>query len=199
MSQSIPEEPVFRALRLSRRGSTPTTVSRGTALWESLVGKPRGKATDPLIHATGSVTLLLQVGRKAHVHAQSRDEDSLPWGDSRSDPRSISTLERNPHVPGPTPHKVLGPGIKGRGTAASCHHSQSPPDISVHSRGTCFPCTASSFTPSIDSHHGGTWDRPVGKPRGKASWVSHRSHDRSAGRRDTVVTPRDESERACPL
>ena len=90
-------------------------VSRGTALWESLVGKPRGKATDPLIHATGSVTLLLQVGRKAHVHAQSRDEDSLPWGDSRSDPRSISTLERNPHVPGPTPHKVLGPGIKVRG------------------------------------------------------------------------------------
>ena len=91
----------------------------GKASWESLVGKHRRKATDPLIHATGSVTLLLQVGRKAHVHAQSRDEDSLPWGDSRSDPRSISTLERNPHVPGPTPHKVLGPGIKGRGIPRS--------------------------------------------------------------------------------
>ena len=114
MCQSIPEEPVFPALpRLSRRGSTPTTVSRGTALWESLVGKPRGKATDPLIHVTGIVTLLLQVRSKVHVHAPSRDEDSLPWGDSRSDPRSISTLERNPHGPGPTPHKVLGPGIKG--------------------------------------------------------------------------------------
>ena len=24
----------------------------------------------------------------------------------------------------------------------------------------------------IDSHHGGTWDSPVGKPRGKASWES---------------------------
>ena len=47
----------------------------GTALWESLVGKPRGKATDPLIHAKGSVTLLLQLGRKAHVHAPTRDED----------------------------------------------------------------------------------------------------------------------------
>ena len=46
MSQSIPEEPVFPALpRLSRQGSTPTTVARGTALWESLVGKPRGKAS----------------------------------------------------------------------------------------------------------------------------------------------------------
>ena len=70
MSPSIPEDPVFPALfRLSCRGSTHTTVARGRALWESLVGQPRGKATDPLIHATGSVTLLLQLGRKAHVHA----------------------------------------------------------------------------------------------------------------------------------
>ena len=43
----------------------------GKASWESIVGKPRGKATDPMIHATGSVTLLLQLGRKAHVHAPS--------------------------------------------------------------------------------------------------------------------------------
>ena len=89
MSQSIPEEPVFQGLpRLSRRGSTPTTVARGTALWESLVGnsrgkasretlvgKPRGIATDPMIDAMGSVTLVLQLGRKAHVHAPSREED----------------------------------------------------------------------------------------------------------------------------
>ena len=46
MSQSIPVKTVFPALpRLSSRGSTHTTVTRGTALWESLVGKPRGKAT----------------------------------------------------------------------------------------------------------------------------------------------------------
>ena len=52
MSQSIPGKPVFPALpRLLSRGSTHTTVARGTTLWESLVGKPRGKATDPLIHA----------------------------------------------------------------------------------------------------------------------------------------------------
>ena len=43
MSQSIPGKPVFPALpRLSSRGSTHTTVARGTALWESVVGKPRG-------------------------------------------------------------------------------------------------------------------------------------------------------------
>ena len=46
MSQSITGKTVFPAQRrLSRRGSTHTTVASGTALWESLVGKPRGKAS----------------------------------------------------------------------------------------------------------------------------------------------------------
>ena len=47
----------------------------GKASWESLMGKPRWKATDPLIQAKRSLTLLLQFGRKAHVHASTRDED----------------------------------------------------------------------------------------------------------------------------
>ena len=76
MSQSITGKPVFPALpRHSFRGSTHTTVACGTALWESLLGKPRWKATDPLIHANGSATLLPQLGRKARVHAPTRDED----------------------------------------------------------------------------------------------------------------------------
>ena len=46
MTQSIPGKPVFLALPpLSSRGSTHTTVARGTALWESLVGKTHGKAS----------------------------------------------------------------------------------------------------------------------------------------------------------
>ena len=49
----------------------------GKGSCESLVGKSRGKATDPLILAKGSVTLLLQLGKKAHVHAPIRDEDRL--------------------------------------------------------------------------------------------------------------------------
>ena len=47
----------------------------GKASWEILVGKPQAKATDPLIHAYGRETLLLQLQRKAHVHAPTRDED----------------------------------------------------------------------------------------------------------------------------
>ena len=44
----------------------------GKASRESLVGKPRGKVADPLIHAKGSMTLLLHLGRKAYVHAPTR-------------------------------------------------------------------------------------------------------------------------------
>ena len=108
----------FQAEDRSHHGGTwdsPVGNSRGKASWESLVGKPGGKATDPLIHAKGSVTLLIQLGKKAHVHAPTRDEDRLHWGDSRSTRRSISALQRNPQDPAPTPRKVLGPGIDERG------------------------------------------------------------------------------------
>ena len=50
----------------------------GKASWENLVGNPRGKSTDPLIHTKGSVTLLLQHGRKAHVHAPTRIRTDSP-------------------------------------------------------------------------------------------------------------------------
>ena len=63
----------------------------------------------------GNATLLLQLGRKAHVYAPTPDEDWLHWEDSGSTPRFVSALERNPEVPERTPHKVLGPRIDGRG------------------------------------------------------------------------------------
>ena len=75
----------------------------------------------------------------------------------------------------------------------TCHHSKSPPDVSVHSRGNCFP-----FTPRIDSHHGGTWDSPVGKPRGKSSRECHRSLVPREWKCDTATTAGEESARACP-
>ena len=39
-----------------------------------------------------------------------------------------------------------------------------------------------TFTPRIDSHHGGTWDSPVGKPRGNASRESHRYIEQGDGK-----------------
>ena len=72
------------------------------------------------------------------------------------------------------------------------------PSVSVHSRETCFHCTASTFEPRIDSPHSGTWDSPVGKPRGKASRERHRTLEPREGKRDTAATAREESARACP-
>ena len=90
--------------------------------------------------------------------------------------------------------------FQGRGN--SWGHSQSPPDVSVHSMETCFPCTASTFKPRIDSHRGGMWECHVGKPRGKASREasreSHRSLDPCEGKRDTAATAQEESTRECP-
>ena len=48
---------------------SPVGKPRGKASLESLVGKPRGNATHPFFHAMGSVTPLLQLGRKVHLHA----------------------------------------------------------------------------------------------------------------------------------
>ena len=80
MSQSIPGKPVFPALpRLSSRGSTHTKVARGTALWKSLVGKPRGKAAreshrslDPC-EVKGDTAATAR--EETHVHAPTRHKD----------------------------------------------------------------------------------------------------------------------------
>ena len=110
---------------------------------------------------------------------------------------SLRGRERIPGITVVSQEDALCTG-KARETPGSCHHSQRPPDVSVHSREICFPCTASTFKPRIDSHHGGTWDNPVGKPRGKASRESHRSLDPSERKHDTSATAREESARACP-
>ena len=94
--------------------------------------------------------------------------DRFPPPSSRGGILSLRVRERIPGVAVATQEEALSTG-KARGTPGSCLHSQSPPDVSVHSRETCFLCTASTFKPRIDSHHGGTWDSPVGKPRGKSS------------------------------
>ena len=80
MSQSVPGKPVFPALlRLSSQGSTHTTVARGTALWESLVGKPPGKASreshislDPRKGKRDTAAIAREESARAYP---SRDED----------------------------------------------------------------------------------------------------------------------------
>ena len=94
----------------------PRIDSHHGGKWDSPVGKPRGKATDPLIHAKGSVTLLLQFGRKSHlcphsrrgltplgrlqkypkIHVGTGDESSGSGTDSTQGLRPRHRRERNP-------------------------------------------------------------------------------------------------------
>ena len=50
----------------------------GKASWESLMGKSRRKATDPLIHEKGSVTLLLHLGRTFTFHFHALEKEIVP-------------------------------------------------------------------------------------------------------------------------
>ena len=130
MSQSIPGKPVFPALpRLSSRVSTHTTVARGTALWESLVGKHRGKALreshrslDPLDgkhdtaatareesarafpHSRRRLTPLGRLQKYPKIHVSTGDEYSGYGTDSTQGLRHRHRRERNPERPPSNSH-----------------------------------------------------------------------------------------------
>ena len=134
MSQSIQWKPVFPALpRLSSRGSTHTTVARGTALWESLVGKPRGKpqgkasreshrsldshegkrdtaatareeSTRACPHSKRGLTLLGRLQKYSKINVSSGEESSGSCTDSTQDLRPQHRRERNPERPPSNSH-----------------------------------------------------------------------------------------------
>ena len=139
MSQSIPEEPVFPALpRISRRGSTHTTVAHGTALSESLVGKPRGKASRECHRS------LVPREGKGDTAATAREEIARACPHSRRGLTPLRRLQKYPKIHvrtgeetsglAPTPHKVLGPDIDWRGIPRD--HREAPEQLA---RGLAFP------------------------------------------------------------
>ena len=130
---------------------------------------PQG-SSHPCCNSRSSPTYPSPLERKHESPTHIQRSPFLP-AISRGGILSLRGGEKIPGVPVASQEEALSTG-KARGTTGSCLHSQSPPDVSVHSRENCFPCTASTFKPRIDSYHGGTWDSPVGKPRGKASWES---------------------------
>ena len=93
MSQSIPGKPVFPALpRLSSRGSTHTTVTRGTTLWERLVGKPREKASQE------SHRSLDPREGKRDTAATAREESARACPHSRRELTPLGRLQKYPKV-----------------------------------------------------------------------------------------------------
>ena len=106
MSQSIPGKPVFPALpRLSSRGSTHTTVARGTALWESLVGKPHGKAS-----RESHRSLYAREGKRDSA-ATSREESARACPHSRRGLPPLGRLQKYPKI-----HVNTGEESSGSGT-----------------------------------------------------------------------------------
>ena len=125
ISQSIPGKLVFPALpRLSSRGSTHTTVARGTDLWESLMGKPHGKASreshrslDPregkrdtaatareesaraCPHTRRGLTALRRLQKYTMIHFSTGEESSVSGTDSTQGLRPRHRWERNPERP----------------------------------------------------------------------------------------------------
>ena len=130
MPQSIPGKPVFPVLpRLSSRGSTHTTVARGTALWESLVGKPRGKASRESHRCLDSregkrdtcatareesaracprsrrgLTPLGRLQKYPRIHVCTGEESSGSVTDSTQGLRPVHRRERNPERPQSNSH-----------------------------------------------------------------------------------------------
>ena len=138
----------------------------------------------------------------------------FPPPSSRREILSLRARERIPGVPVASQEVALSRG-KGRGTPGSCHHCQSPPDVSVHSREPGFPAlprlSSRGSTHTTVARGTALWESLMGKPRGKASWESlvgkprvkasrerHRSLDPSIGKRDTAASAREESARAFP-
>ena len=116
---------------------------------------------------------MLQLKKFPHIPVSTREEarESRPHPE---EPRFRLIAREEGSFPSVITKEFSGVTLhrKGERNSLSCHHSQSPPDVSVNSRKSYFPCTASTFKPRIDSHHGGTWDSPGGKPLAKASWES---------------------------
>ena len=95
MTQSIPGKPVFPELpRISSRGSTHNTVARRTALWDSLVGKPRGKASWESLE--GKPLIPLSTGRVVGhcCYSSGGNHTCMPPRETRT-----GSIEETPEVP----------------------------------------------------------------------------------------------------
>ena len=106
MSQSIPGKTILPALpRLSSRGSTHTTVARGTALWESLVGNSRWKAS-----RERNRSLVPREGKR-DTAAAAREESARACPHSRRGLIPLGRVQKYPKI-----HVSTGEESSGSGT-----------------------------------------------------------------------------------
>ena len=107
---SITGKPFFPALpRLSSRGTTHTTVARVTALWESLVGKSRGKPRGKA--SMESHRSLDPREGKSDAAATAREESARPCPHSGRGHTPLGRLQKYPKI-----HVSTGEESSGSGT-----------------------------------------------------------------------------------
>ena len=123
MSQSIPGKPVFPALpRLSSRGSTRTTVALGTALWESLMGKPHGKTSRE------SHRSLDPRKGKLDTAATSREESARACPHSRRGLTPLGRLQKYPKINVNTGEESSGSGTDSTQSLRPRHRRERNPE-----------------------------------------------------------------------
>ena len=153
MSQSMPGKPVFPALpRLSSRGSTHTTVACGTALWESLVeslvGKPRGKAS------WESHRSLDPREGKRYSAATAREESARPCRLSRRGLTPLGRLQKYPKIHVSTAEETSGSGTDSTQGLRPRHRRRGIPRGSEQfAWGLAFPEATRAGPPIVSREH----------------------------------------------
>ena len=116
MSQSIPRKPVFPALpRISSRGSTHTTVARGTAMWKAswesqrsldpregkrdIAATAREESARACPHSRRGLTPLGRLQKYPKIHVSTGEESSGSGTDPTQGLRPRDRRERNPERP----------------------------------------------------------------------------------------------------
>ena len=122
-SQSIPGKPVFPALRrLSSRVSTLNKAARGTALWERLVGKPRGKASRE------SHRSLDPREGKCNTAATAREESARACPHSRRGLTPLGRLQKYPKIHVSTGEESSGSGTNSKQGLKPRHRRERNPE-----------------------------------------------------------------------
>ena len=129
ISQSIPGKPVFPALfRLSSRGSTHTTLPRGTALWESLVGKPPGKASWESLEEKPQIPCPRE--GKRDTAATAREESARVCPHSRRGLTPLRRVQKFPKILFSTGEEASGSGTDSTQCLRPRHRRERDPERS---------------------------------------------------------------------
>ena len=111
MSQSIPGKPVSLHC-LDFQDQDPLTPRWHLAQPLGKSSRESHRSLDPREGKSGTAATAREESARAWPHSR---RVVTPLGGLQKYPISMSEVERNPQVPAPTPHKVLGNSIDGRG------------------------------------------------------------------------------------